>query len=73
MEIDIPITRNISIAYDEYYKGIRKCCDGKFKYYTCFDCKYNISLKGTSLLFLNIYHLAAYLFTIGRVPMWGQN
>ena len=22
-------------AYDEYYKGIRKCCDGKFKYYTC--------------------------------------
>ena len=26
-----------SIAYDEYYKGIRKCCDGKFKYYTCFD------------------------------------
>ena len=30
-----------SIAYDEYYKGIRKCCDGKFKYYTCFDWKYS--------------------------------
>ena len=26
-----------------------------------------------ALLFLKNYHLAAYLFTISRVPMWGQN
>ena len=32
-----------------------------------------VNIKGTSLLFLKIYHLAAYLFTIGRVPMWGEN
>ena len=60
-----------SIAYDEYYKGIRKCCDGKFKYYTCFDWKY--SIKGKLLLFLKIYNLAEYLFTIISVPMWGKN
>ena len=32
-----------SMAFDEYYMGMRKCCDGKFEYYTCFNCKYHRS------------------------------
>ena len=43
-----------SLAYDEYHKGIRKCCDGKFEYHTCFNCKYsNIDIPKRDITFVS--------------------
>ena len=43
-----------SMAFDEYYMGMRKCCDGKFEYHTCFNCKYsNIDIPKRDITFVS--------------------